>query len=277
MHWLQAITQVKTQHKYAINAAMLGDAAEYAWSNLGYWNSSNQSYPHACRQLADQLARSVDLNSKDFLLDLGCGQGASLLFWQQQYLVKHIEAVELQSQCVDKIRKKLSFIQKIYCESFLKLKQINFEFKFDVVLCIDAAYHSNLNSFLVSICSVLNSKGRIAFHYLVLTEKFQTLNSFQKLKLQGLLKSADVKIFDLNSYAQTQAILKNNGFRNIQIQNISGQVLGGFAEYMQARDPYPKGQWRLDAFKIQMTAKLCRKLYADGLVDYVQISAERTE
>lgn len=276
MNWLQALTQGKTQHKYAINAAMLGDPAICAWSNLGFWETSIESYPHACRQLADQLAQSVDLNSKHFLLDLGCGQGASLVFWHQHYAVKHIEAVELQSECVDKIQNNLTFLQKIHCESFLNLKQLDFEFKFDVVLCIDAAYHSPLNSFLDSISTVLNSNARIAFHYLILTDKFETLNSFEKLKLKALLKSADVKLVDLNSYPITEAIIRKHGFENLQIKNLSKQVFDGFAEYIQANNQLQKGQWSVDQFKIQMTAKLCRKLYAEGLVDYVQIGAERS-
>ena len=274
MKWLQAIHKGTAQHKYAINAAMLGDAAECAWSNLGDWDDVPSSYPHACRQLAAQLAQSVALNSNDVLLDLGCGQGASLLFWQQQYAVRHIEAVELQQDCVDKIRKNLSFLHKVYCESFLNLKQIDFQFKFDVVLCVDAAYHSNLNSFLDSIHSVLNSKARIAFHYLVLTEKYQTLNSFEKLKLKALLKSADVKLVDLNSYAATEAMIQKHSFQNIKINTLSKPVFLGFANYVQANKQCAKGQWGLDALKIQMTAKLCGKLYAAGLVDYVQISAE---
>lgn len=276
MNWLQAIIQGKTQHKYAINAAMLGDPATYAWSNLGFWEPHTASYPHACRQLADQLAQSIHLNSKDFLLDLGCGQGASLIFWHQHYAVQHIEALELQPACVAKIQNNLGFLQKIHCASFLNLKQIEFKFKFDVVLCVDAAYHSHLNSFLESISTVLNSNARIAFHYLVLTDKFATLTSFEKLKIKALLKSADVKLTDLNSYATTAAIIRKHGFENIQIENLSRPVFAGFAEYIKADDRLQKGQWRLDQFKIQMTAKLCRKLYAEGVVDYVQIGAERS-
>ena len=34
----------------------LGDDAELAWSNLGYWDDTTSLYPDACRQLADQLA-----------------------------------------------------------------------------------------------------------------------------------------------------------------------------------------------------------------------------
>ncbi|QIO07751.1 SAM-dependent methyltransferase [Acinetobacter lanii] len=278
MKWFQALLQNTPQHKYAINAVMLGDASESAWTNLGYWQVQNDAYPHACETLAQQLADAIDLNSKDRVLDLGCGQGASLHLWKSHYQVTHIEAVDIQPACVDKIIHSMPFIHNVMCGSFLNLNGCDFEFKFDAVLCIDAAYHSDLNSFLNSVKSVLNSKARIGFHYLVLTEKYATLNSFEKLKLSALLKSADIQLKHLNSYAETENIIGSFGFEKIQIENLSRPVLQGFADYIQQSSQQQaqkklQGQWSLDRFKIEMTAKLCQKLYADGLVDYVQICA----
>ena len=100
----------------------LGDDAELAWSNLGYWDDTTSSYPDACRQLADQLAQAVHLTSNDRLLDLGCGQGASLLHWQMHYHVQHIEAVEMQSSCVIQIQKHFPELAAIHQHSFFKFK-----------------------------------------------------------------------------------------------------------------------------------------------------------
>lgn len=282
MKWLQAFKKTSPQHKYAINAKMLGDDALLAWSNLGYWDDATSSYPQACRQLADKLAHSVHLNSKDHLLDLGCGQGASLLHWKTHYQVQSIDAVELQPECIAEIQKNLPQINHIYCESFLNLKNIPFKAKFDVVLCIDAAYHSHLNSFLKSVNSVLNSKGRFAFHYLVFSPEYAALNSFQKFKYRILLKCADVNIDHLMDQNTIKETMQNFGFENIQIENLSEYVLKGFSEYFmnkldlknQKSSSRESGKG-IDAFKIKMTAKLCQKLYQDGIVDYVQISATR--
>ena len=272
MKWLQAIQQQFSQHKYAINAKQLGDDAELAWSNLGYWDDATSSYPDACRQLADRLAQAVHLNSNDSLLDLGCGQGASLVHWQQHYHVQHIEAVELQSSCVIQIQKYLPQLAAIHQHSFLNLKQIQFKSGFDVVLCIDAAYHSNLNSFLDSVESVLNSKGRLGFHYLMLSEQWLNLNSLQKKKYQWLLKAADVNLNNLMTESALKHTLQTYDFEDIEIRDLSEAVLQGFANYFQQLPQHATG---LDAFKIRMTAKLCRKLYVDGLVKYVQISARK--
>ena len=272
MKWLQTIQQQFSQHKYAINAKQLGDDAELAWSNLGYWDDATSSYLDACRQLADQLAQAVHLTSNDRLLDLGCGQGASLLHWQQHYHVQHIEAVELQSSCVIQIQKHLPQITAIHPHSFLNLKQIQFKSGFDVVLCIDAAYHSNLNSFLDSVGSVLNSKGRLGFHYLMLSDQWLDLNLFQKKKYQWLLKAADVNLNNLMTASVLKQTLQSYDFEGIEIRDLSKEVLQGFANYFQQ---LPQQTTDLDAFKIRMTAKLCHKLYADGWVKYVQISAKK--
>lgn len=275
MKWLQAIQQQFSQHKYAINAKQLGDNAELAWSNLGYWDDATSSYPDACRQLADQLAQAVHLISNDKLLDLGCGQGASLLHWQQHYHVQHIEAVELQSSCVIQIQKHLPQISAIHPHSFLNLKQIQFQSGFDVVLCIDAAYHSNLNSFLDSVESILNSKGRLGFHYLMLSDQWLDLHSFQKQKYRWLLKAADVNLNNLMTESVLKQTLQSYDFEGIEIRDLSEEVLQGFANYFHKLQQLPQQPTNLDAFKIRMTAKLCAKLYADGWVKYVQISARK--
>lgn len=277
--------QSKPQHKYAINSKMLGDDNLIAWSNLGYWDAKTTSYPHACRRLASRLADAVALSSTDRLLDLGCGQGASLQLWNTQYHVRHIEAVELQVHCVRLIQQNLDFIHRIQCDSFLNLNTQNFEFKFDVILCIDAAYHYNLNSFLNSVSNILNSQGRLGFHSLSLTEKFDTLTAVQKLKYQALLKCADVCLSDLNTAQQIEQLLWQHGYDEIQIEQLTEPVLSGFSDYIQKRQQarpkkssgMPSLKKSLDRFKIEMTAKLCQKLYTEGLINYVQITAKKRD
>ena len=272
MQWLQAVFKTKPQHKYAIDAKMLGDQAEIAWSNLGFWDTATVSYPQACSQLAQRLADAIYLNSNDTLLDLGCGQGASLVLWKTHYQVQHIEAVELQASCTALIQKNLNFVHRVHQQSFLNLNEKSFEFKFDAVLCIDAAYHSDLNSFLSSVDSVLNSKARIGFHYLALTDRWQILSRIQQQKYAYLLKCADIQIQHLKTNNQIENTLQEFEFKNIQIKDISHAVLNGFAGFAQQRKAQCRG---LAGFKIQMTAKLCEKLYRDGLLAYIQVSAEK--
>lgn len=258
-------------HKYAIDASSLGDDGELAWTNLGFWKNT-QNYREACCQLADHLARAVNLNSKDHLLDLGCGQGASLMHWLQHYQPKSLSAVELQSKCVNKIQKLIPEINQIYSGSFLNLKQFEFKQRFDVVLCIDAAYHSNLNSFLDSVTPVLNSKGRLGFHYLMKADSCQNMTVLQEQKYRYLLKAADVVWDNVPKEKMLRNALEQQGFVDIQIEDLSEPVLLGFSQYIQNQQEQNQSRG-LANFKIQMTAKLCQQLYQVGYVRYIQITA----
>ena len=267
----QALIEKVIGHKYAIDAQWLGDDSLLAWSNLGYWQAQQHNYPLACQSLADQIAASVQLKSTDCVLELGCGRGASLLHWLHHYHIKQLSAVELQKDCIQTIQKELPQV-KSYCGSFLNLKSLHFLNLFDVVLCIDAAYHSELNLFLDSVSSVLNSKGRIAFHYLMWSDDWQHCSYLQKQQYRCLLKAADVTWRHLMNGQQISQTLAQHGFKDIVIQDFSEPVLNGFAQYIETQSARkrPFGFARL---KIGMTAKLCRKLYQDGLVRYVQVSA----
>ncbi|MGB8809396.1 MAG: class I SAM-dependent methyltransferase [Acinetobacter calcoaceticus] len=258
-------------HKYAIDASSLGDDGELAWTNLGFWKNT-QNYREACCQLADHLARAVNLNSKDHLLDLGCGQGASLMHWLQHYQPKSLSAVELQSKCVNKIQKLIPEINQIFCGSFLNLKQFEFKQSFDVVLCIDAAYHSSLNSFLDSATPVLNSKGRLGFHYLMKADSCQNMTVLQEQKYRYLLKAADVVWDNVPNEQMLRNALEQQGFVDIQIEDLSEAVLLGFSQYIQNQQEQNQSRG-LANFKIQMTAKLCQQLYQAGYVRYIQITA----
>lgn len=276
MSKLHNFFQAIAPHKYAIQSKLLGDDAELAWTNLGDWSASSAdhplTYPQACENLAHRLAQSLNLNSTDRMLDLGCGQGASLQLWQQHYAVQQLEAVELQPNCVFKIQQRLPQLNAIHQLDFLNLKHYEFE-KFDAVVCIDAAYHVALNSFLHSVNSVLNSKARLGFHTLMWSEQFLNSNFLRKQRYRMLLKAADVDTNQLMTREQLYAELTQAAFEQIEIVDLSEAVLKGFSEYIAAH--CPQNVKSLDGFKISMTAKLCQKLYAEGLLRYVQVTAHK--
>lgn len=261
-------------HKYAIDAKRLGDDSEMAWSNLGYWQEQSHNYPLACQMLADQLAQAVQLRKTDRLLDLGCGQGASLLHWLNHYQIEQLAAVELQTNCIEQIQKYLPQVD-IHCGSFLDLKSFKFSNDFNVVICIDAAYHSALPEFLQTISAVLKPSGRLGFHTLIWSDAWQKSTLLKKNKYHYLLKSADVNSQHLVDKSRLIHILEQHGFSDVLIQDFSEPVLNGFAEYIETRS-MEKKFFDFAELKIQLTAKLCRKLYKDGLIRYVQVSAVKT-
>lgn len=262
-----------SQHKYAIHATLLGDDAVCPWTNLGLWRNTC-SYVAACQYLANHLAGRLRLRAMDRVLDLGCGQGASLLFWQQYHAVTDITAVELQAKCVEKIQHQ-PWAQSIQLHqgSFLALDAFHLK-QYDVVMCIDALYHHDAMQFLSHVQPYIAPSGRIGFHYLMLNPRFETLTTYQKMKYQYLLKVADINIQHLHTTTAFQAQMHALGYEDITIDDLSQDVFAGFSHYVQRKLP---GQHlkSLDTLKIKMTAKLCQKLAQDGLIDYVQVCAKK--
>ena len=273
--WWKPLSQWKPTHKYAINSNYLGDQTQLAWSNLGYWDVETVNYAQACQQLAERLAQAVQLNASDVLLDLGCGQGASLAYWQQHYAIQQLTGVELQQSCIEQIQQFLRPCPVLYTQSFLELAQMQFKQNFDVIMCIDAAYHSSLTPFLSAVTSVMRNGARLGFHYLLLTQPWQQLSAIQQQRYKYLLKAADVDIQDLMTQAQLLEQLQQDQLTQICIEDLSKPVLDGFANYAQELGTPKLSQClQFDYLKIKMTAKLCRYLYQDGLIRYVQVSAQ---
>ena len=258
------------QHQYAIAADQLGDQHALAWTNLGYW-AYTDNYMSAGRALAQHLVEPLALSTDDVLLDVGCGHGASLQLWQQHYAVAQIYAVERQVALQQHLKQHAPFVKQILTRSWLDLTQQDFEQPFDVVLCIDAAYHHRLADFLAVMTPLLKHKGKLALHLLMLSPRFEQCGYLEQQQCRYLLKAAQVNLDDLLTEAQIMACCQDYGFTQIEIEPMSEQVLAGFARYM-ATHSAAKG---MAGLKIKMTAKLCAKLYQAGWVQYVALRAFR--
>ncbi|MBK5648292.1 MAG: SAM-dependent methyltransferase, partial [Acinetobacter sp.] len=126
--------------------------------------------------------------------------------------------------------------------------------------------------FLNSVVPILNSKGRLGFHTLMLSDT--VLNSKQKMKYKWLLKAADVDLKSLMTTTQINHALQQHGLEQIALEDLSTAVLAGFSQYITTRVKTERGG--LDQIKIQMTAKLCQRLFEEGIVRYIQLSAVKT-
>jgi cyclopropane fatty-acyl-phospholipid synthase-like methyltransferase len=268
-----------SQHHFAIASQLLGDPNLLAWSNLGFWKNT-ANYPIACAQLAEQVGLAARLKASDTLLDLGCGQGASLNYWASRFGIECITAFEIQPHCIARIQAAhLPQLKHIFQAAFdqlpLPVKHLNHAF--DAVVCVDAAYHACLADFLAVNLAALKPQGRIAFTTLSKSSRWSQAGWFYQHLTLKLLNMAYVPAQNLRPQHDIIATLQQAGFTDIQLQVLNQEVFSGFAKYIQQLKP-PKHlalATKTGWLKIKMTARLCHFLARHGLIHYVLVSARR--
>ncbi|RYY78163.1 MAG: class I SAM-dependent methyltransferase [Moraxellaceae bacterium] len=283
--FLQKILPKPAKHHFAIASTLLGDPNLLAWSNLGFWQNTGddqniRDYQVACAQLAKQIGLAANLQPHDHVLDLGCGQGASLKYWTKQFGIQHLSAFEIQPACIARIQAaNLPQLNGIYQAAFdqLPLPNDNLEHAFDAVLCVDAAYHARLADFLAVNSAALKPQGRIAFTTLSKSKRWPLASLLNKTLTLKLLNMAYVPAQNLLHHEEIMTTLQHAEFTDIRLQVLDQQVLAGFANYIQQLAP-PKTLMlaaKTDWLKIKMTARLCSFLAKHGLIHYVLVSARR--
>ena len=268
---------------FAIDSTLLGDPNNLAWSNLGFWQvhttKRSNDYINACQHLAYIVGDAAQLSSTDKLLDLGCGQGASLQYWCEAFAVKHITAFELQTACIEKIKQAaLPQLDAIYQASFsqLPLPAAQLKNTFDAVVCVDAAYHASLSDFLAVNQAALKPDGRMAFTTLIRPTHFVQTGRVGQLVKHCFLKLVCIPQQPSNTEIKVRELLGSFNFTDIQIEHLDNGVLNGFAQYIKQQPPHLSTDNAAAWLKITLTAKLCAFLYQHKLVHYSVVSARYT-
>ena len=271
---------------YQIQPKLLASDNDSAWTNLGLWQSDceNQqqhlpkSYVQAAQQLAQQMGQALNLTVHDDVLDVGCGYGASVALWQQNFGVQHIAALELQPSCCQLLnQKKRAYLQDIFQQSIFDAKPEGYQGVYDVVVSIDAAYHYHLSDYLNALDAWLAEEGRIGFHLLIKSDQWDLASSTQQQQIAKKLKWAKVPMEQVLESAEVVEILTNKGYEQIQIEDLTAQVLQGFADYIENKTWSTQEKLSTGFLKIYLTANLCRQLAASGCIHYVQVTAKKIQ
>ena len=71
------------------------------WINLGLWSHQNLSYAAACENLCVFLGRQLELQANDKLVDVGCGNGDSLVLWLDKFKIhaRGVNSCETEVKC----------------------------------------------------------------------------------------------------------------------------------------------------------------------------------
>ena len=259
-----------SQRRDRINSALLGDTRTQAWSNLGHWQGDNRDYSTAAKALAVQLAKQMDLQAADSVLDVACGYGASLNLWHEWGL-REVLGLEQQAACVAAWQDD----DRFHCWHGRMQDSVGLAGgrRFDAVLAIDAAYQWDLSAWLAQAHGLLHPQGRLGFHFLLLADDFAQRPRAQQAWTRRLLRLVGVQT--LLNQAQLQAACHAHWdaqWTDLCIRDISSEVLGGFGRYAQSLPHTPLG---FDGLKIHATGWLCRHLYRQSSVRYVSISLRK--
>lgn len=265
-------------YAYRIDALLLAKDNQQKWTNLGLWQENETDYVTAAHQLAYHMGQSLVLTPQYKILDVGCGYGASIRVWRDDFAIQNISVVELQPICCNYlVYKHQALLTDIFQQSIFSAKPSINKNLYDVVMSIDAAYHSALQCYLDAIAPWLAEKGQVGFHVLMKSDAWQNASAQQKNALQQKLKWAKVDAAHLLTHAELNKVMQHNGYQHIQIQDLTQQVLGGFSDYMSVHAL--TWRWRekcsIAALKIYLTARLCHDLAHSGLIHYVQVTAQK--
>lgn len=272
---------------FAIAHTLLDDAMTApAWTNLGCWQLPDgapiTNYVEAAEQLAKRVGAAAISAPGQCVADLGCGHGASLLLWPQQFAAAKVIGMELQSACVASWQVHTSeglsmhqgrFDQLPLPEAILsRLPPVGC----DAVVCVDAAYHADsLGAFAAVAQNLLRSRGRLAFTTALKPAHSSLLSQIQHrliTNLTGIPKASFVTASEL------EHTLTRLGFEAIRMECLDAAVLQGFADFVARRSAELPGTKKrsLAWLKIAGTAALCRHWLRWQMAHYVLVSAQRT-
>lgn len=268
---------MRAQADFAIPVALLSDAAApLAWANLGDWTAT-ADYSQACRQLALRVGSAAGLQPGDRVLDLACGEGASLCLWPEVFGVTQVTGLEYQSRCVERIRRQapagLEAIVQGRFDAWPAPAALQAQ-AFDAVVCVDAAYHaSSLAAFGGFAAQLLRPQGRFAFTTLLADAPRPDGLSPQRLAMAR----AGIPAASVLTATELRATLAQQGFSDITVQLLDAEVLQGFADFVSRRAAELPWRRKLGAgwLKIQGTAWLCRQVSRSGSLHYGLVSATR--
>lgn len=251
--------------------------------HFGYYPSKKRdiSEKEAQRMMSDLIAKKLQLNNSDFVLDAGCGRGTTTCYLVEKYRAKvvgiDIVPFELKMAKALATNKNLENKIKFYLKDYSATGFPNNHF--DKVFTLETLVHSpNLGKTLSEFRRILKPKGRaVFFEYsraypkefpkweakmFSLINEYSSMTSFNKMFHNTLLKSVE-----------------KAGFKVLIDEEITKHILPSLERfYAYAKVPYKIIKlFNLQKYFVNTTAGV--EFYAfmkKGFVKYRTIVAEKT-
>ena len=207
-----------------------------SWCNLGLWSTACTRFSAACAELARLLAVAAQLTAADEVLDVGVGYGEQVRLWLDEYGVKRVVALENSKTVAAAARAALADkpAATIICGDAGHLSDTGLTAQpasFDVVLCLDCAYHfATREAFIASAVPLLRPAGRFAAVDLIPT-KCRSRWSFMFFAQRLVAVAVGIPWSNLYGAEEYMGILCASGLTAAQVQPIESPTFARLGAY----------------------------------------------
>ncbi len=209
----------------------------------------------ASERLYEVCTNLLNLNKKDYLLEVCCGKAEGLAFIYRKYSMQHIYALDQNQSYLTYAKNKLksaTFFKK-------NAEEFNFNFSFDKILCIEAAQHfTNFESFVSSSYRALKENG-VLVCAMVLGKNIRATQ-----EIGDSIQTVKDGIDKIRNYEEVKNLFTKHGFK-CELIPIGKNVFPGFDKW--ASQTYLKNHWTRNWIQA----------YRQGLIDYYIIKAVKNE
>lgn len=258
-----------------------------AWTNLGCWQRADgtalTTYPEAAEALARRVGEAAISGPGQYVVDLGCGHGASLLLWRDAFAAARSVGIESQQACVDAWQRQArpSSGMSLHRGRFDHLplpQRVHADLPADgadAVVCVDAAYHADsLEAFVAVAHGLLRRQGRLAFSTVLRPDQASLT---QRLQQRFMTRLSGIPAASVPDAEELTGALAQRGFADIRVAYLDEEVLQGFSAFVRRRAVELPGNQRrsLAWLKIAATGSFCDTSHAKRLLRYALVSATR--
>ncbi len=218
------------------------------YANCGYWPNEEMSIDEACEAMANLIAQEADIQQSDYVLECGCGYGATAI-----YIVNHYRPEKFVGIDVTKIRINTArdLIKKNGLEDKIEIKfgdATNLDFEagsFTKVISIESAFHFDTRmDFFQEAFRVLKPGSIMALTDIVPSSEINlsdyTFDELREFLNADARRYCDANLYQVNTYA---ALLRKAGFNSVKIYSIKDKVVLQCAEHgMKTIEIAPPGE-----------------------------------
>lgn len=248
------------------------------YANYGYWSREGMAIDDACDALTDLMAREMDLEQGDRILECGCGYGASAVYIATHYKPKKIVGIDATEIRIETGRK---LIEENHLQDVIQIEtgdatKLQFDAgSFNKVLAIECAFHFNTRkAFFGEAFRVLAPGGLLVMTDIIVSPEINfsdhTIEELKKFISADLKYYCEDNIYDFDTYKD---YLKEVGFDQIKTYSIKDKVILQFADHLEKvaqKSPSDKRERRM-----QEAERFRKQFMAGG--DYIVVRAEKPE